>query len=136
MLDTGGSYPYYFTELLNEWPKLFNLKTQTFYNSVKGNPSSIDFWLDMIDDSAAIGEYSVSNIGRRSLVVSEEEINCVFEQEVPDVVFIDISLTAEEQRQQIKDCVARGQDYIQVDQSIFDLLAVGGTQNSCYQRIT
>lgn len=136
MLDTGGSYPYYFTELLNEWPKLFNLKTQTFYNSVKENPSSIDFWLDMIDDSAAIGEYSVSNIGRRSLVVSEEEINCVFEQEVPDVVFIDISLTAEEQRQQIKDCVARGQDYIQVDQSIFDLLAVGGTQNSCYQRIT
>jgi len=55
---------------LNEWPKLFNLKTQQFYDSVKEDPSSIDFWLDIIDDDAAVGEYSVDNIGRRSTVVS------------------------------------------------------------------
>ena len=78
--DTGSSYPYYFTELINEWPKLFNLKTQDFYDSVKQDPSGIDFFLDMIDDTASVGQYCVDNIGRRSVVVQEDEINCVFEQ--------------------------------------------------------
>ena len=89
--DTGADQPYYFAELLNEWPKLFNLKTQQFYDSVKENPSGIDFWLDMIDDTAEVGEYSVDNIGRRGAVVQQDQINCVFEQEVPDLVFIDIN---------------------------------------------
>lgn len=45
----------------------------------------------MIDDTAEVGEYSVDNIGRRGVVVQQDQINCVFEQEVPDLVFIDIN---------------------------------------------
>ena len=133
--DTGSHYPYYFTQLLNEWPKLYNLKTQTFYDSVKKDPSSIDFWLDMIDDTAAVGRYCVDNIGRRSEVVSEDEINCVFEQQVPDVVFIDITKTAAQIEEEKRRCDATGQDWMQVDETIYSLLSIGGWQNSCYQRI-
>ena len=133
--DTGSHYPYYFTQLLNEWPKLYNLKTQTFYDSVKKDPSSIDFWLDMIDDTAAVGQYCVDNIGRRSEVVAEDEINCVFQQQVPDVVFIDITMTDAQIKEQKRRCKATGQDWIQVDENIFSLLSIGGWQNSCYQRI-
>lgn len=133
--DTGGDYPYYFTELLNEWPKLFNLKTQQFYDSVKEDPSSIDFWLDIIDDDAAVGEYSVDNIGRRSTVVSQDKINCVFEQEVPDLVFIDITQSAEKIQEEKKACDAMRQDWVQVDETIYSLLSIGGSQNSCYERI-
>ena len=133
--DTGTHYPYYFTELINEWPKLFNLKTQKYYDSVKKDPSSIDFFLDMIDDTAAVGKYCVDNIGRRSEVVEEEGINCVFEQEVPDLVFIDITMSADEIEEQKRECNATGQDWIQVDDTIYSLLSIGGSQNSCYQRI-
>ena len=135
-LDTGTAQPYYFTQLVNEWPKLFNLKTQKFYDSVRENPSKIDYWLDLIDDNSQVGQYSIQNIGRRSVVVSEDKINCVFEQSIPDLVFIDINLSDQQQQEQINECVARGQDYMQVDQTLFDLFTVGGTQNSCYQRIT
>lgn len=131
----GAEAPYYFTQLLNEWPKLFNLETQQFYESVKKDPSGLDFWLDMIDDDAAVGEYSVPNIGRRSVVVSEDKINCVFEQDVPDLVFININQTAEQIQAEKQECDRTGQDWIQVDDSLYSLLSMGGTQNSCYERI-
>lgn len=133
--DTGTDQPYYFAELLNEWPKLFNLKTQQFYDSVKENPSGIDFWLDMIDDTAEVGEYSVDNIGRRGVVVQQDQINCVFEQEVPDLVFIDINQNEADIQQEKGECDAAGQDWVQVDSTIYSLLTIGGSQNSCYERI-
>lgn len=133
--DTGADQPYYFAELLNEWPKLFNLKTQQFYDSVKENPSGIDFWLDMIDDTAEVGEYSVDNIGRRGVVVQQDQINCVFEQEVPDLVFIDINQNEADIQQEKRECDATGQDWVQVDSTIYSLLTIGGSQNSCYERI-
>ena len=133
--DTGTDQPYYFAELLNEWPKLFNLKTQQFYDSVKENPSGIDFWLDMIDDTAEVGEYSVDNIGRRGVVVQQDQINCVFEQEVPDLVFIDINQNEADIQQEKGECDATGQDWVQVDSTIYSLLTIGGSQNSCYERI-
>lgn len=133
--DTGADQPYYFAELLNEWPKLFNLKTQQFYDSVKENPSGIDFWLDMIDDTAEVGEYSVDNIGRRGVVVQQDQINCVFEQEVPDLVFIDINQNEADIQQEKGECDATGQDWVQVDSTIYSLLTIGGSQNSCYERI-
>ena len=133
--DTGSHYPYYFTELINEWPKLFNLETQEFYDSVKKDPSSIDFFLDMIEDTASVGQYSVDNIGRRGIVVQEDEINCVFEQQVPDLVFIDINQSQQQIQEQIRQCNATGQDWVQVDETINSVIAIGGWQNSCYQRI-
>lgn len=133
--DTGTDQPYYFAELLNEWPKLFNLKTQQFYDSVKENPSGIDFWLDMIDDTAEVGEYSVDNIGRRGVVVQQDQINCVFEQEVPDLVFIDINQNEADIQQEKRECDAAGQDWVQVDSTIYSLLTIGGSQSSCYERI-
>lgn len=133
--DTGTDQSYYFAELLNEWPKLFNLKTQQFYDSVKENPSGIDFWLDMIDDTAEVGEYSVDNIGRRGVVVQQDQINCVFEQEVPDLVFIDINQNEADIQQEKGECDAAGQDWVQVDSTIYSLLTIGGSQNSCYERI-
>ena len=133
--DTGADQPYYFAELLNEWPKLFNLKTQQFYDSVKENPSGIDFWLDMIDNTAEVGEYSVDNIGRRGVVVQQDQINCVFEQEVPDLIFIDINQNEADIQQEKRECDAAGQDWVQVDSTIYSLLTIGGSQNSCYERI-
>lgn len=133
--DTGSATPYYYAELLAEWPKLFNLRTQEFYDSVKEDPSTVDFWLDMIDDAAMVGQYSVDSIGRRSEVVSEDEINCVFEQEVPDLIFINIDEEDAKIEERKKECDAIGQDWIQVDDTVFSLLTVGGSQNSCYARI-
>ena len=132
---TATDFPYYYTELVEEWPKLYDLKEQKIKDEVFSNASSIDFFLDIIDIGSGVGKYSVDNIGRRSIAVNEEGINCVFEQEVPDVVFLDNTLSSVELKYLRKECDRMGQAYTQVDQEIYDLLELGGTQNSAYQRV-
>lgn len=121
---------YYYTELKNEWPKLYDVQNGEFYDL---NPTDLDFYLDFIDSSAAISEFSISNIGRRSKVVSDDSINCVFEPEIPDFVLIELNTEKTEQLR--KECEDQGQDYIQVDSSIYSMIAGGGKFNSAYNMV-
>lgn len=160
----------YFVELINEWAKLYDLRQQVFKESVKRNLSGIDFYLDFIDTSADIGKYSVENIGRRSKVISDDKINCVFENQIPDIIIICKDVTEAnlddvekalpaETIMEIKakangdlptqiqlaktyfldtmsrECDLMGQNYTQVEDSFYDLLTIGGYQNSCFERI-
>jgi len=133
--NTGTDFPYYYTELIEEWPKLYDLSTQTFNPAIAKDPSTIDFYLDIIDSGSDIGKYSVSNIGRRSTVVNEDGINCVFEQEVPDIVFIETGQDSDEMQFLKEECDKMGQVWTQVSSDVYDLLIMGGWQNSAYQRV-
>ena len=145
--STGSEYSYYFTELAWEWPKIWDFQKHTFKENVNQNPASLDFFLDLLDSRAEVGKYSINNIGRRSEIVLDDKINCVFEQEVPDIVLINIDdLTnpgaynpedkIETEMDAIRaECENLGQEYIQVDSTLYDLLVIGGVQNSCYQRV-
>lgn len=137
---------YYYTELSAEWPKLYNLTansyideegntiyTGDYYDEVKATPSDIDFYLDFIDSSAELGKFSVNNIGRRSYVENSNDINCVFESDIPDFVIIERGQEDTEEKR--KECERKNQSYIQVDSSIFKLLATGGSQNSAFDEI-
>ena len=138
---------YYYTELLNEWPKLYNIQGQTeivngetvytgkYYDEVLKTPSDIDFYLDIIDSTAAISDFSVDKIGRRTIVINDNNINCIFEPEIPDYILIEVTGNAEEMEQKRKECRERGQKYIQVESSIFSLLVGGGNYNSAYNRV-
>ena len=81
-----------------------------------------------------MGKYSVPNIGRRSMVVTDDKINCIFEQTVPDAVIIN-NENQELQDEIKKECQKLGQDWCAVTDEIYSLLMIGGIQNSCYQRI-
>ena len=142
----GTDSNYYYTELMNEWPKLYNLQkdfyiddkgetiyTGGFYDEVLRTPSDIDYYLDFIDSSAAISEFSVRNIGRRTQTINRNDINCVFEPDIPDFVIIELGQPDTEEKRD--ECEAKGQNYIQVTTGIFNLLALGGTSNSAYNEI-
>ena len=142
----GVKSNFYYTELNAEWPKLYNLKkssytnkngeiiyTGGFFDEVLANPSAIDYWLDFIDTTAAIGALSVTNIGRRTHVVNSNDINCIFEPAIPDYVIIKKGeLDTDEKRQECED---RNQAFIQVDAAIYDLLSIGGVSNGAYTEI-
>ena len=142
----GTASNYYYTELMNEWPKLYNLQKESyidskgeiiytggFYDEVLKTPSDIDYYLDFIDSQAAISEFSVNNIGRRSQVVNRNDINCVFEPDIPDFIIIELGQPDTEEKRE--ECEAKGQNYIQVTTGIFNLLALGGTSNSAFNEI-
>ena len=130
-LDTNN----YYTELNNEWPKMYNIENGEFYEEYEKDPSSLDYFLDFIDSSAAIGELSISNIGKRSKIVVDEDINCIFEREIPNLVMIDTSQDSAIVTEQREEAQRKGQDYIQVTGAIYNLLATGGTQNSAFERV-
>ena len=130
-LDTNN----YYTELNNEWPKMYDIENGEFYEEYEKDPASLDYFLDFIDSSAAIGELSISNIGKRSKIVVDEDINCIFEREIPNLVMIDASQDSAIVTEQREEAQRKGQDYIQVTGAIYNLLATGGTQNSAFERV-
>lgn len=130
-LDTND----YYTELNNEWPKIYDMSQGKFYDTYVEDPSSLDYFLDFIDANASISELSISNIGKRSKVVVDDKINCIFEQDVPNLVMIDSSQDAAIVEELREEAQRKGQDYIQVPGSIYTLLATGGSQNSAYEKV-
>jgi hypothetical protein len=90
----------YFSDLEAFWPYEYNLNRdkQCFIDELENNLevqykqlTNGNFFFDMIDASSSpLGEFSVKNIGRRLDIVEDENINCLFEPEIPDVVFLNM----------------------------------------------
>ena len=129
----GVDSNYYYTELVNEWPKLYDVTKGAFHDEVVKHPSEIDYYLDFIDSQAAISEFSISNIGRRTKVINDDKINCIFEPEIPNYVLIERGQHDTQSRRE--ECVAKGESFILVDQVVFGGLAMGGSHNSAYNAI-
>ena len=141
---------YYYTELLNEWPKLYNIlpdyeENGEIYNNsgfkeefIK-NPSQIDYYLDFLEprNSKTLEKFAINNIGRRTEVMNKDKnTNCVFQPFIPDVVLIKIdNLNQSEMSKLREECIARRQNYYQVEESIYNALQMGGRLFSCYEEI-
>ena len=137
---------HYYAELKAEWPKLYDLKknsytdengdivyTGGFIDGVLEYANEIDYWLDFIDTDSDIDLLNVNNIGRRSIVISSNDVNCIFECHIPDLVIIDKN--AEDKNETMAECSASGQGYVIVDPAVYGMLAIGGTQRSAYEEI-
>lgn len=101
-----------------------------FYDEVLKTPSNVDFFLDIIDSAAAISEFSVKNIGRRTIVVNDNDVNCIFEPDIPDFIIIEIGQDDTDEKR--AEAEARGQNYIQVNSAIYSLITAGGSSKSAY----
>lgn len=123
----------YYSELQNEWPRLYDLEKQEFKESVLDDPTSLNYFLDFIDSTAAISELSVTNIGRRSKVISNNDINCIFASEIPNLVLIEKG--QEDTAERVQECQAAGQDFIQVSSTIYAQLSGGGQSYPAYSQV-
>lgn len=154
----------YFSDLDTFWPYEYNLNRdkQCFIDELDNNLevqykqlTNGNFFFDMIDaSSSSLGEFSVKNIGRRLDVVNDENINCLFEPEIPDVVFLnmdnpdanwsenttitelrsaeDVINKLEEQR---RECINNNQPFIQVSDEIYNNLTTGKYLSDAYEQI-
>ena len=125
---------YYYTELKNEWPKIYDVENGKFFDETIFQPSDIDFFLDFIDSPTAISEFGIKNIGRRTTTLVDNSINCIFQPENPDIVIIEAVDT--EKTNKLRDqCHNRGQEYAQVRSEIYNMLVNGGALKSAYEEI-
>lgn len=141
----GTESNYYYTELKNEWPKIYELVKQDdgYYidqmrEDVEKHPENVDFFLDIIEPTSKLEQLQVSNIGRRTQVLNEQKnVNCIFEPQIPDIIILPAyasnkSSQMGKMRQQAEN---RGQTWFQVKNSIYQNLEIGGSFNSAYQTI-
>ena len=148
-LDTS----YYWAEMYNEWPKIYDIEFEDYdeithelrgsgrwIEGVLDSPSSLDWWLDFIDNNAYLNQFNINNIGRRSYAKTESDCNCVFEPDIPNIVIVDTSAdepTIVDTRSEMTahDLKELGLHPVQVSGSIYNSMTMGGSFNSCYQAV-
>lgn len=169
--STGLEYNDYYTELKTEWPKLFNifpikitdqttLSSSNYYSIIKNNPTNMDYFLDFLSNSELITKYGISNIGKRTKVISNNNINCIFEPICPNIIYIDkdppVSLNQSVQQQhneQVrlkqeknklnktisewnkKNYLSSFDIKIEVNHDVYEKMVNGGTARSAYEEI-
>ena len=135
----GLQTSYYWAEMYNEWPKIYDIEKDEWLPGVLDSPSSLDWWLDLIDNDSSVNKFSVDNIGRRSYAKTESGCNCVFEPDIPDIIMVNTGDSEEiiDSRNAISahEMKELGLVPIQVSKAIFDSITTGGSYNSCYQNV-
>ena len=133
----GTDSNYYFAQLYNEWPLIYDIRNKRFYDEVINNPTQINYFLDFIDQpSAGIAELSVNNIGRRTQVINaDKNVNCVFQAWIPDLILINLGLNEKEVKELKEECQKRGQPFYQIERVLYDATDIGGSRYSAYEEI-
>lgn len=138
--NNGTDQGYYFAELESGWPLIYDLLEQKFFGEQVDEQLQAsaltdgNYFLDFIDPStSALGEYSISNIGRRTDAVNNEDINCLFAPEIPNIIFINNKDDNVEDLRAEAD--AKGEPWSQTSPEIYWALATGGYKNDAFTQI-
>lgn len=92
-----------------------------------------NYFLDFIDpQTSGLGEYSVQNIGRRIDAVQDEDVNCLFQPEIPDIVWLEAD--SDDLADRRAECNNAGQPYSQLKDDLYQYLEIGGYKNGAYDR--
>lgn len=104
-LDAG----YYYRELQNEIPKLYDFEAKKWKEI---DPSSMDHYLDFVDVNSELGKFSISAIGRRTAVLSDEDVTTLYRPNTPDYIILDVNSPTLSET--ILELNKKGQDFIVV----------------------
>lgn len=131
---------YYFEELDAFWPQIYNLETQKFYGQEEDTSlysyslTDGNYFLDFIEpSSSALGEFAIANIGRRTNVTINDDINCLFQPEIPNIIFLNAD--ADDIETLRNEAIQNGQPWTQVKENIFNALATGGHRNGAFDQV-
>lgn len=128
----------YDMELLAFWRQIYDPNNKEFRSDgwnpiVYNDPKKLNFWLDFIDDNAAIGKYSVNMIGRRTKVINNNNIKIIYSKEVPDIMFLNDEQWEDQEKRAEYD--ALGQKYFRLTKYYDNLFVSSSTGESCFDKI-
>ena len=125
-LDKGLEANEYYAELTNEWPKIYDLEEEKFIVT----ENDLDYFLDFLD-MPKYQQFSIENIGKRTKILNNDQINCIFETEIPEIIMID---TRDNDQNEKKEWARKhGYRWTQVSPKIYDHLSIGGIKNSAFE---
>lgn len=139
----------YAAELNAEWPKIWNAKKDNRGSSADGYPVykggykdnltiyDYDYWLDFIEGAyegtVNLSQFNVNKIGRRTKIVTQKDVNCLFSEDIPPYIYINADGDVSDERKQAEQI--GNMEAIQVKPEIYQCLSVGGGQVSAFNTI-
>ena len=121
----------YYIELKNEWPKIYDMIKGEYKDK---EVTTMDYFLDFIDSYSDIGDLSIDSIGKRTKVISNDKINCLFEPDAPmDIILISAgdTNTGEKRAEAIK----KNQSFMQVSEDFVNNMASGTYYQNAYDEV-
>lgn len=135
----------YAAELNFEFPKIYDVvggESPANEGEYTGNyktdiqESNYEYWIDFLETDSAtstpISQLGVNNIGRRTKVVSDSKVTCLFNIEPPNYMYIEADGDVAAERAMVD---PTGYEAIQVAQDVYKNITVGTTPNSAYDKI-
>ena len=136
----------YAAELNFEFPKIYDVlggeespvNGNTYIGRYKTDiqESNYEYWIDFLETDSAtstpISQLGVNNIGRRTKVVSDTKVTCLFNTEFPKYMYIEADGYVQDERDMVE---PTGYEAIQVAQDVYKNITVGTTANSAYDKI-
>ena len=139
----------YAAELNAEWPKIWDAKKDNQGSSADGYPVykggykdnltiyDYDYWLDFIEGASGgetnLSQFNVNKIGRRTKIVTQKDVNCLFSENIPPYIYINADGDVSDERKQAEQI--GNMEAIQVKPEIYQYLSVGGGQVSAFNTI-
>ena len=75
-------------EIREEFPKMFDIENMKWrFDPTSSARDSLLYWFDIIDSRSIagdIGQFGVETIGRRTKVISDDQVNCLFTSYMPE----------------------------------------------------
>lgn len=117
----GTDPGYYYRELQNELPKLYNLEKNEWKDLNRGD---LDYYLDFIDSRSELGKYSVNTIGRRTEVINDDKVTTLYRPDTPDYIILEQG--SDGLAETIKELNGKGQKFIIVEKrSLYSYAGIG-----------
>ena len=124
----------YDMELLGFWRDICKInKDQTAMYLDISDVRSLPFWFDFIDISAGYGMYSVDAIGRRTKAINDDKINSLYNEDVPDVIFLTEKEMKNEKLLNYYNNI--GQKYFQISDNFEKQFVTSSTGTSAFDKI-
>lgn len=137
---------YYWVELESGWPSIYDLENQNFWAEKETEGEVVtystylsegDYFLDFIDPSTtSLGKFAVSAIGRRQFVHVDDNVNCLFQPEIIDCIYINNEADEETIEDQRTWASLNNYPFCQVRSDIYDNIYTGGYHNSAFEAIS
>lgn len=90
---TGNDQTAFGKEIREEFPKMFDLEGMKWkFDPTSPARDSLLYWFDIIDSKSIagdIGQFGVETIGRRTKVIPDDQVNCLFTSYMPERDLLD-----------------------------------------------
>lgn len=144
---SGIDANYLDAELLAEWRNLYSTTDIWAYRTLEGyyegwnyelihDPLRLKYWLEFLDGTEFLEQYSISAIGKRTKIVNNSECHALFYKAAPELIFSLALDSEQEEKEKIKYYESKGQKICFVTSDFYNSsLSVSSTGISCYDII-